>query len=479
MLGTCMLVPAYVGGRLNSERSDTNSDLMFISTLKPRTIVAGKFLSGVILVLLIFSACTPFMTFTYLLRGIDIPTILLIVVMDFVLALWGLAGVIFLAVIPAPRGVKGGLGMASFFGLVGLFSMGMSFTEAMLNFGFFLDVGSWPFWRDVLLALAIIVGQCALFFTWSAAILSPPSANKAVLVRLVMLLYIVGLGVACFLFSAALNSYTPLATWVTIAGLLGCLQLFISVNERERLGPRVRRAIPNSGLLRPLAFLFYSGSAGGVIFSTLVLLSTVGAGVLALALHGDMDVVPPTMSGSYMSSVGGGSSWGAPWLMVTQLRFAVLMGLYTYCYCLTAVLVRNVLLRGQLKPSFTWLPVLLLVGLGSVGPALIRYFVDQDQGRTYGIGGYDYWHLTDPFYTTGYALRESLTKEDALRESLTERQGLLNVAGMPFLLAWATLVSLANLPWLAGQVRRFKPVRQAKQPAPAPLPGRVDSQAIA
>ena len=52
-----------------------NVDLLFISTLKPRAIMAGKLQSAVILVLMVFSACAPFMTFTYLLRGLDMPTI--------------------------------------------------------------------------------------------------------------------------------------------------------------------------------------------------------------------------------------------------------------------------------------------------------------------------------------------------------------------------------------------------------------------
>src|SRR5262249_24721096 len=77
LLGTCLLfIPLYAGVRLAAERSDTNVDLLFVTALKPRAIVRGKLFSAVVLVLLIFSACAPFMTFTYLLRGIDMPTIL-------------------------------------------------------------------------------------------------------------------------------------------------------------------------------------------------------------------------------------------------------------------------------------------------------------------------------------------------------------------------------------------------------------------
>ncbi len=74
LLGTCMvLIPAYAGVRLAAERSDTNVDLLFISTLRPRAIIAGKFLAAVVLILLIFSACAPFMTFTYLCAASTFP----------------------------------------------------------------------------------------------------------------------------------------------------------------------------------------------------------------------------------------------------------------------------------------------------------------------------------------------------------------------------------------------------------------------
>ena len=67
LLATCVLfVPAYTGFRLISERADANVDLLFITTLRPRSIIWGKFLAAIILTVLLYSACMPFMTFTYL-----------------------------------------------------------------------------------------------------------------------------------------------------------------------------------------------------------------------------------------------------------------------------------------------------------------------------------------------------------------------------------------------------------------------------
>jgi hypothetical protein len=48
--------------------------LGFITTIRGRAVIRGKMLAAAIVTLLIYSACMPFMTFTYLLRGVDLPT---------------------------------------------------------------------------------------------------------------------------------------------------------------------------------------------------------------------------------------------------------------------------------------------------------------------------------------------------------------------------------------------------------------------
>src|SRR5262249_17797527 len=134
LLGTCMvLIPAYAGVRLAAEHSDTNVDLLFISTLRPRAIITGKFLAAVVLILLIFSACAPFMTFTYLLRGIDIPSILLVLALDFLAVLLGTQLAIFLGAVPANGGLKIALGLAGLSCLGMLFSLAMSSSVGLLE----------------------------------------------------------------------------------------------------------------------------------------------------------------------------------------------------------------------------------------------------------------------------------------------------------------------------------------------------------
>ena len=115
LLGACMvLIPTMTGARLASERSDVNVDLLFISSLTPRAVLLGKLIAAAALALLIFSACAPFMTFAYVMRGLDMPTILIVLTADYLAVLLGTTWALFLASVPANRGLRILLGLGGF-----------------------------------------------------------------------------------------------------------------------------------------------------------------------------------------------------------------------------------------------------------------------------------------------------------------------------------------------------------------------------
>ena len=94
------------GARLAGERSDVNVDLLFISSLSPRAVLFGKLAAAGALALLIFGAAAPFMTFAYVLRGLDLPTIFLVLLADYLAVLLSTSFLLFLASIPATRGLR-------------------------------------------------------------------------------------------------------------------------------------------------------------------------------------------------------------------------------------------------------------------------------------------------------------------------------------------------------------------------------------
>ncbi len=437
LLGTCMLlIPAYAGVRLASEHSDTNVDLLFISTLRPRGIIAGKLQASIVLILLIFSACAPFMTFTYLLRGIDIPSILLVLVLDFLVVLLGTQLAIFLGTVPANAGLKLLLGLFGLGSLCTLFGYGMAMSIGLLSEGLGSRMDTVEFWLIAGALVIAVVAVIGLLFVWSVAIVSPPSLNRALPVRLYLLgFWLVTGGVAALL---AYHFRLPISLylWMDTLTVLLCAQILTSINEREQWGMRVRRTISRRWWLRGPLFLLYSGSAGGVLFSVLLLVLTIALPSLVLEYRNDF------FSSGFGRAV-------LPFSRENTL-FMVLIALYTFDYCMLAVLLRN-LLSGRIKAVYTWVFAILLAGMGAALPTPLLFLFQNEEFR---MGRVDPWcQISNPFATIFTCVEGRGGDAEIFRMHC-----LLFLGGLGLALL------LACLPWMARQVRRFRPSKEIYYP---------------
>ena len=202
LLATCLLfVPAYTGIRLASERSDANVDLLFITTLRPRSIIWGKFLAALILTVLLYSACMPFMTFTYLLRGIDLPSIFILLAFNFIIIAVGIQSAILIGCIPTNRVFKAILGVIWLASVVGIFAWTTALSGVLLNAGLGSQLNSWGFWRG---ALGVLVSGVALIVhltLLSTALISPVSANRALPLRIFVIIVWLVTGVGMTIWS--------------------------------------------------------------------------------------------------------------------------------------------------------------------------------------------------------------------------------------------------------------------------------------
>jgi hypothetical protein len=449
LLGVCLLlVPSYTGVRLAAERSDTNVDLLFISALKPWSIVWGKFLSAAVLVLLIFSACAPFMTFTYLLRGIDIPTILLIIGMDFLAVMAATMLAVFLAAVPSNRGLKGVLFLLGFLVLIGLFSLALSVSAPLVFQRGMVRLDTEEFWAGIAGVVGLILAEMGQYFVWSVALISPPSANRALLVRSYTAARCLLTLIAAVWIAYVVRHPAPIYMWQGTALFLFAVQLTISISERDHLGPRVARTIPRNGLLRGLAFLFYSGAAGGILFCVLLGGLALGLGPVLVILLGGRFTGP------------GSAPEDARHVAFVML----LLALYAYAYGLLAVVCRRVFLRHHLRPVLTWLVGLILVALGCALPYLFLLVFAQNAAQ------FEHQHpwvlLTNPFASV-------MTAGDALRERVPWSFADSCVV---FVSSWAMLMTLVCLPWVFQQIQAFRPLARravravaAEKPPELPL----------
>ncbi len=445
LLWTLMLfVPGYAAVRLGSERSDHNVDLLFISTLHPRSIISGKFFAALVLAMLVYSTCAPFMTFTYLMRGIDIPTILVVLFIDLLFMLFCTIVALFLAAVPGPRPIKFFLAFLGFIFLGILCIYTTIATVALVWEGAAVLDEMFAFWLVLGISVVGILGLVGLFFVYSVALISPPSSNRILPVRL----YLVGLwlvmGIGLFLTSYYYKPSThlgPIVFWVLGGATLVCIQFCISICERDSWGPRMRRSIPQSVWLRVPAFLFYTGSAGGIMLTALLALGTL------YSTWWWCEYFNPSGSGSTTPGSIAAASMTSGYTAATgMLEVMTVICLYTWCYGLSAVLMRTHVLAGQLKASYTWLVGLLLVGLGSSIPAVIAMVFFSDEMRASADGGW--WILPNPFMAS-YEFFPSFGRGGVN----TEFQTLCSW----FLGTWAVLVGVLSIPWFIVQMRRFRP----------------------
>lgn len=274
-----VFVPLYAGLRLAIERTDTQVDLFFVTTIKPRQIISGKTFSGWAILLLLYSVCAPFLLFSYLLRGVGIPTILLTLLMQFVVCLFGLQFGIFVACIPASRPVRALLGLAGTGALVFVVFGWVEMLQHVIFYGGF-TLGMHDFWPILGSQAGIALAAMVFFFLAAVGMLTPAMANRTWRLRVYFtILWPLTLGLTLYLY----NKYSApqiLLAWYVVCTIVLCCMLLVSVSEKDAWTRRMRRAVPLNPLLRVPFVLFYSTSLGGLVWNALLAAATLGAALI-------------------------------------------------------------------------------------------------------------------------------------------------------------------------------------------------------
>src|SRR5215469_1795482 len=183
-ISSIFFIPLYMGIRVAAERQENNPDLFYVSTLSPARIILGKFLCGAYMVVLFFSACMPFMAFTNLLRGVDLPTVFFILFYQF-LTVCGINMIaIFLGCLPVTRPFKVLFGIVGI--IVSIWSIGaaLTYTFRFMTLGIGSTMGGRDFWIGTFTAIAVYAAVTGLFYVMAVALVSPPSSNRALPVRI-------------------------------------------------------------------------------------------------------------------------------------------------------------------------------------------------------------------------------------------------------------------------------------------------------
>jgi len=413
-------IPLYVSVRVAAERQENNPDLLYVSTLSPSRIIRGKFFCGAYIALLFFSACMPFMAFTNLLRGVDLPTVFYILCYLFMVVCAANMIAIFVACIPASRPFKVLFALAGFFASFWVIIPLVESSLELMRSGVGAMMSGRDFWIGALTFVALSLAVIGLFFYLSVALISPPSANRALPVRIYLTaVWLLG-GLLCFSWVAQTGDAERMEAWTFLTFTLMMFALLVIISNSDHLSLRVRRTIPASRLKRAFAFLYFNGAAGGLLWSGGILLATF------FAAQAVMLAMPKAAYPSILSNDG--------------LAWFAIMTAYAFAYALTALFIHRRFLPKR-PPKLTGLIAVLLAGAWAIAPSIVLFFLNQLSWKS--VEGLQLGNIFNVV-----SIHDETQRFDHLY----------------FSLGWLLLMILINAKWFLQQVKNFYPPEKIENP---------------
>ncbi|HYE05595.1 MAG TPA: hypothetical protein VEL07_08685 [Planctomycetota bacterium] len=353
-----------------NERNEDTWDLVELTGMRPRRVLAGLLTASVVQSILYTSALAPFMLLSYLLRGLDLGTIVIVLLL---VPLHGIAAstlAAFCACLGNNKATRALLAVILIIGLVMLWlgTASMFFSLHTLHrIGIEVDVRRWT--AEVWAAVGAYLNGWAAFvatmLVLSSALLTFRAADRSGGPRLLWYALWAN-ALAWVLIADRIDAGDELGEFLAVFGFGGmlwamCLGLF-SLSEDFELSPRQARAItaPNRWL-RPFTWLLGPGAARGR-WAYLVLAS------LSLAIC------------------------GAGWLIeestaraIERYRIAeeaAIKGWALYCYAAIVFVICDRLYRGPLRALFPTPPLrrgmtILAMAVIALVPLLALVLIDS------------------------------------------------------------------------------------------------------
>jgi ABC-type transport system involved in multi-copper enzyme maturation permease subunit len=371
-----LVVPLAAYRSLEGEIDDGTLELLSITTLSPWQIVLGKLASAMLQMALYFVALVPCVAYAYTLRGVDLPTTLLI------LGTLVVAGILLtiVALFFAPL-TKSRTGRISTLLATMSVLIAAEWGLAILMIGMILygnPLSGEQLFFVVASVLVASISSGHLLLTATAAQLTPESENRSTHIRLALLILtavILGIGAMGIRMSLEYplalilpGSLTLVILWATCGGMMAA--------ESPAMTPRIRRELPSSFAARCCLTWLTPGPATGLAFATVSIL--VVAGFLAFGFE-------------YLSRLP--YFWGPQVLVFRDLAIitaAYLIGMLVAVRWIIAVIRRTNNPRVELG-------IAALVVVGVVG-ALVPYAIGLHM-NDYRPYSYTYWQVTNWAWT--------------------------------------------------------------------------------
>lgn len=408
-----VVVPFAAFRSLASEREDNTYDLLSITTLRPRQIISGKLASAVVQMIVFYSAIMPCLAFTYLLRGVDAPTIALLLAYtffaSFALSMLGLL----LATLSRQRYGQLVLSVGLVALLLSVFGTAQELAADLMRSGYTLYVEP-EFWIMNLFAATFYATTFALAFLAAATMITFATENRSTPLRIAMLVQQAAL--VGWLAWAWIETDYPSELVLVLAVLSGCYWFAMGTlldGEQAQMSHRVMRRLPQSFLGRVFFTWLSPGPSSGYMFAVANLTS-----ILIICL------VPTTLMVRSASQL---ANWPNPERFV---YFLVIGWGYVVAYLGLGSLVVALLRKFSEVTMFASVLLHLLLVLAGGGiPTSVQWMSIDLQNEPYS-----YLQVTNPVWTLQYILEFSPTPEEPVLMVIIPAAAicvlLLNMPGM-------------------------------------------------
>jgi hypothetical protein len=429
-----VVVPYGAFQSISAEQQDRTYELLSITALSPQQIVSGKLASAAMQMAVYLSAIMPCLGFTYMLRGIDLVSVLLILGFT-VLGSFGLAMLaVLIGTLATHSHWQAALAVGVIVGLLSALGFALQVVQEWVRWGG--SPGEYTeFWIGMAAIMTAYASYFALAFYAAAARLTFASENRSTRLRVVLVIQqalLVGWFGWLWLFEEPdpeLLMFVLCASaahWFVMGSMM--------VGESPALSLRVRRNLPQSTLGRALFTWLNPGPGTGYVLAVSSLLAVwlmIAMGILA------------------------GQAYGG----AVALRFAVranqvlLGGIVVVAYVAFYLGMGTLILRGVRRVSEVTmlLPILiqtLLLLLGCGMPVVIQMMTPSLRYADYTL-----LQLSNPFWTLAHMFDGGALPP--------ETPWIVSVVP-----AAAGIVLALNLPGIAGELRNVrvaKPARVAEE----------------
>jgi hypothetical protein len=264
---TLFVVPFGAFRSMLNERDYNTYELLSISTLSPRQIVTGKLQSSLVQVLIYYSAIAPFIAFTSLLQGFDLPLVALVLSIGLLWSLFVSMVAIMLSTLANSRQWQAitTIGMIALL----LWQMGMAFTFGGVAISQSIPLDNDEFWWILCSMLVGTISYLLLAQQIAVSRLTFESGNRSSGIRIIStvqfwLTWVGILAYGSWYGVAAIDGEAVLA-FAVMASIHWVIAGLILSTESEHISRRVRRSIPQSKLLRLLYAPWLPGGRRGLL----------------------------------------------------------------------------------------------------------------------------------------------------------------------------------------------------------------------